>query len=672
MGTVYKKTATKPIPKGAELFAKNGKRFARWKPSTGKARTAPVTTGNDGTDRIVVTVGTYLAKFRDGSGLVCEVSTGCRDEDAARSVLGKLERRSELVKAEVLIKGEAAMADHQATSIADHFAAYLNHLRAKGTTKAHVVDLQSNADRLFTDCRLDTLRDVDAGTLENWLTAQQANGMAARRRNRYLQALRGFCKWCVETERLPANPLARVSKADEKSDRRKHRRSMTEAELVTLLQVARMRPLADYGREAVPVDDTEAEATGQRRKRSSWSKAALTLDGLQAAVELARERLANNPEFVEKLERLGRERALIYKTLVPTGLRKGELASITVGQLNLDGPMPFIVLDAADEKYRQGSTIPLRTDLAKDLRDWVSDTPKPSTLRLRNQNATPDSKRPLFTVPAGLVRILDRDLLAAGIAKRDERGRTIDVHALRTSFGTLLSKGGVAPRTAQAAMRHSTIDLTMNTYTDPKLLDVHGALDSLPSLDLNPSPSAERQTMRATGTEDVMSSRFAPAFAPNSGKPGQSVSFAVISSADTDERMPRRAKRENPMKPSEKALSAGFANKAFLVETTGIEPVTSGLPGHGLAVWHIDNRRSNNDSPPIYMVGLVQADGQQDLEFATNRGDAIDLFPGLLRIKKVSDNTSPNLRAYGGTPTGIVLSSISETAAGVVKVKVKI
>ena len=101
------------------------------------------------------------------------------------------------------------MADHQATSIADHFAAYLNHLRAKGTTKAHVVDLQSKADRLFTDCRFDTLRDVDAETLESWLTAQQSRGMAARTRNRYLQAVRGFCKWCVETERQPANPPTR-------------------------------------------------------------------------------------------------------------------------------------------------------------------------------------------------------------------------------------------------------------------------------------------------------------------------------------------------------------------------------------------------------------------------------------------------------------------------------
>ena len=136
------------------------------------------------------------------------------------------------------------------------------------------------------------------------------------------------------------------------------------------------------------------------------------------------------------------------------------------------------------------------------------------------------SREPLFVVAESLGKILDRDLLAAGIDKADERGRTIDVHALRHSFGTLLSKGGVTPRTAQAAMRHSNIDLTMNVYTDPKLLDVQGALDSLPSLDLNLSPSTERATMRATGTDDrdVMPSLrhpvnlVAPPVAPNSGK----------------------------------------------------------------------------------------------------------------------------------------------------------
>ncbi len=69
-----------------------------------------------------------------------------------------------------------------------------------------------------------------------------------------------------------------------------------------------------------------------------------------------------------------------------------------------------------------------------------------------------------------------------GIAKRDDRGRTVDLHSLRHTFGTCLSRGGVAPRTAQAAMRHSTIDLTRKAYTDPRLLDVAGALAALPGL----------------------------------------------------------------------------------------------------------------------------------------------------------------------------------------------
>ena len=115
---------------------------------------------------------------------------------------------------------------------------------------------------------------------------------------------------------------------------------------------------------------------------------------------------------------------------------------------------------------------------------------------------------------------VDRPL--AGIPKVDERGRTVDVHALRHTFGTHLSKGGVAPRTAQAALRHSSIDLTMNVYTDPKLLDVYGALDALPALPLNDNRQERHQ---ATGTEGA-NSLLAPLLAPtpdNSSKLGSIV-----------------------------------------------------------------------------------------------------------------------------------------------------
>jgi len=94
----------------------------------------------------------------------------------------------------------------------------------------------------------------------------------------------------------------------------------------------------------------------------------------------------------------------------------------------------------------------------------------------------------LFSVPQNLIKSFNLDLAAAGIDKEDERGRTVDIHALRHTFGTHLSKNGVPPRTAQAAMRHSSLDLTMNVYTDPELLDVAGAVEALPGLPLGDRP----------------------------------------------------------------------------------------------------------------------------------------------------------------------------------------
>ncbi len=68
-----------------------------------------------------------------------------------------------------------------------------------------------------------------------------------------------------------------------------------------------------------------------------------------------------------------------------------------------------------------------------------------------------------------------------------------------------------------------------------------------------------------------------PSTAQTVGKRGQVVSLVVVSSDVDDERAIPTASREKPMKPSKKALPAVFAGKAFRVETTGIEPATSGL-----------------------------------------------------------------------------------------------
>src|SRR5205823_914459 len=105
------------------------------------------------------------------------------------------------------------------------------------------------------------------------------------------------------------NPFSSAPKANEKADPRRQRRAMTELELVKLLAVARERPLLEA-----------------RTVRKGPRKG---------------ERYADvRPEVQARLQLLGRERALIYKTLVLTGLRKGELASLTAAHLRLDEAVP--------------------------------------------------------------------------------------------------------------------------------------------------------------------------------------------------------------------------------------------------------------------------------------------------------------------------------------------
>ena len=271
------------------------------------------------------------------------------------------------------------------------------------------------------------------------------------------------------------------------------------------------------------------------------------------------------PEVAERLTELGHERALTYKTLALTGLRKAELASISIGQAELDGQMPFLVLDAGDEKNGQGSDIPIRSDLAADLQQWIE--------HKRARFCGPDedfNRKPLFVIPSSINRYFDRDLAAAGIAKKDDRGRVLDLHALRTTFGTMLSKGGVGPRTAQAAMRHSDIRLTMGVYTDPKLLDIHGAMDALPDLSLSGSNQDEPQTSRLTGTSDT--GALVPLLVPTSRQSGVSESISVNLGSLPDDDKTALSMTETSLKPKKKGSLAGVAKEPSEIAPLGFEP----------------------------------------------------------------------------------------------------
>jgi integrase len=547
VGSLRKKSYSKPLPSNAELFKKKGQQFAKWKDGKGKSRTSKVTENPDGSLQVSVDSGKWLAKYRDGSGAIREVATGCRDRGAAQTMLTALERRSELVRSGVLMADEDAVAKHSAATIAEHFAAYHSHRVTQELNATRIRNTDSRLRRLADECGFRRLADMSAEPFTRWLGLQLEQGMGAGTRNEYHKELVGFANWCVRTGRLTSNPFSKIPRANVKADCRRQRRALAEDELEKLLHVARWRPLAEYGRKTVRPDSKD------QSKRSSWTKEPLTYDGLKAVVTRAMERLIDNPEFAAKLDQKGRERALVYRTLVLTGLRRGELASLSVSSLVLDVPTPFAILAASDEKNGQGSEIPLRADLVAELREWIAE--KWASF---DGTSTEFSALPLFSVPASLLRVLNNDLKVAGIPKTDDRGRTVDVHAMRMTLATMLNKSGVAPRTAQEIMRHSDIRLTMATYTDAKLLNVTGALDLLPSFTSTIAAGETPNVMRATGTD----SKLPPKLPPSTVQTGQSESSAVTLTGDFGCTVGGLSEAENSEIPTEKALSEGFSDKA--------------------------------------------------------------------------------------------------------------
>jgi integrase len=372
---------------------------------------------HDGT-RVTRETSKYYIEFRDGQGVVRRLP-GLRDRKATEAMAAELERKA---ARSVAFGRPAVEADRP---ILAHVADYDVHLSAQGVTDRWRRETIARLRWLIGTVKARRLADLDPARIARGLSAVLAAGRSSRTRDAYLLSVRALLRWARADGRLDGD-LAGVGGMrliDDRRRARRLRRAITPPELARLLASARARPL-----EAIDP--------------------------------------ATPPERRRRLERLGLERALIYITLFLTGLRRGELARVELRDLEL--PVDGVGVVTVRGKSGRVETIPIIPWLARELQAWIELTP----------GAALDA--PLFQVPAQLVRVLRRDLAHAGIAYRDERGRVLDVHALRHATATFLAAAGVAPRTAQQVMRHSHIDLTMQTYVDPKLLDTAGALATLP------------------------------------------------------------------------------------------------------------------------------------------------------------------------------------------------
>jgi len=421
--------------KGYTLFKRNGKgpwRIALfdWDPTTAKRRRREVSTRQG--DRAVA------------DQIAQRLLDDARLHKQEAKDLGDLRRRglSDAV-AERLV--EAAR-----IPLTAHLEDFRAMLEGKGNTAKHVSMTVADCKEVLAACGFVYPPDLCPVKLARYVTELKTNGRPARvkkRRaerppeglsprsiNRRLTAVKGFVHWLCVTERVRTDPLQQVAKLNARVDRRKVRRALSDDGIVRLVAAA----------------ENGAPVLGMG----------------------------------------GHYRAMLCRVELGTGLRAGELRSLTPSSFALgDLNRSSVAVEAAYSKHRRRDVLPLRRDLAEVVAQFIAGKP---------------SNEPIFpTLPQKTAKMMQVDLDRARpwIPYKDAAGRiNVDFHSLRTTFITPLARCGVAPAMAKSLARHSTITLTLDVYTDIGEADERAALAKLPALPTGPAAGVVA-AKRATGTE---------------------------------------------------------------------------------------------------------------------------------------------------------------------------
>jgi integrase len=359
---------------------------------------------------------------------------GFKDKAATAQLAAKLEREAELAQAGVVDR----YAEHRKAPLSKHLADFKQSLLDKGDKEKHACLVHNRAKAIVDSCGFVCFSDISASKVQRYLAERRRGGLSIRSSNFYLQAIKQFLGWLVADNRAAENPLAYLKGQNPQTDIRHERRALTLEELGALLT-----------------------ATLQGEKHHSLT---------------------------------GKERYMLYTLAAVTGFRASELASLTWRSFNLDDSEPSITVLAGYAKNDKKATLPLRKDMAGQLRRWLAE----------GSFARGDKVFPKFNELKG-AEMLRKDLEVAGIPYQDETGRYADFHSLRHCFASILGQSGVSPKVAQSLLRHSTIGLTMDTYTHIGLYDERAAIDSLPELPgLDTCDNAGRNAEALkTGTDDL-------------------------------------------------------------------------------------------------------------------------------------------------------------------------
>jgi integrase len=332
--------------------------------------------------------------------------------------------------------------------------AFLQALKQRATPR-HVSNVEAAIENVLSETRSAFLKDLKPERMEGFLAGLQSAGrLSARSMNTPLIAVKSMLNWAVQTRRIPYNPLACVRATTGAKTRK--RRALSEKEIAALLAAA--------------LDGPTRRATRKRQNRPKK-------DGTF-------KRVAIPLRIQAQLASDGRNAALAYRLMLEAGLRLNETRCLK--WTDLDFSAKTISLRAETTKNRSAATLPIAPGLL-------------AALEARRKELKPDAAAPVVVITSRILKAFNNDLEAAGIEKKDAAGRTVDLHALRHSFGSRLMRNGTDLKSIQGLMRHSTAAMTLGVYVHKDTAQMAAAVEGLADL-----AAAEVETPAAwrTGTDD--------------------------------------------------------------------------------------------------------------------------------------------------------------------------
>lgn len=293
MASVYRRTYYRPLPQGAEIITRKGKRLAKWKDEKGRTRTAPLTP--DGS-RIVLQYKCWYIAYEGAGGRRITVK-GYTDRQATEALANDKVKLAERIKAGLV----TVDMDQAKMDTAEAIDAWVEDLKRRGKSKGYVYNMGLLAKKLARECHWPTIGSIRSDALTAWLSAPEQRHLSGRSLNQYLETAGAFVNWCCAHNPpwLPGNPLAGIEAADE-TEKRRVKRALTLDELDRLRKASGRRWVVYL----------TAALTGLRRselKRLLWGDLHLEVERprIQLRAEATKAKRDDvvpiNPELLEAL-----------------------------------------------------------------------------------------------------------------------------------------------------------------------------------------------------------------------------------------------------------------------------------------------------------------------------------------------------------------------------------